>query len=525
VAVLGKDADLYIRADMKALCGLTAPAGVKDRPPMAAWFEGVRYVAAALRFEAGAVREKLFAAMDMESPLGKLMPKAASTSELAWFMPLDACYCETSRLSPTATTQSLALAMAALPEEVRAQVDEQIAAIEKKSGLSLEKDIIPAFSGECASAYTVRAVGAVPDIESVLILQPDDMEKIKAVLVGLEKAIAGADGFKTDNYPGTQVRYLEPPKDAAKKEPEKPAKQPGAAFFGAGHLTGSGGDRDLSPLALRLLRINAYAIHGQCVILGSSPRVVKLALRQRDPAQHTSSILDKADFKSARKILGPHQANELSCSYLDLHRVGELLYAAAGASGDIPDLPPADRVLDDMTGMTWVVRQEKQGVSVEVLSPVGLMPLSAAAMAKSALDTIDAMAVAEQLAHTAKLKAIWRGMELFATEFGRYPLSLGELFPAYAKTGALFLTPEQESGEDKVVIEKAEEVEGKTGYRYISGRTPNSEGASLLLYSVKPTVRGTHWCLLANGKVREVSTKVLADMLGTRKPAGLGSDK
>jgi hypothetical protein len=245
-----------------------------------------------------------------------------------------------------------------------------------------------------------------------------------------------------------------------------------------------------------------------------------MAVRQKDPTQHTSSLADKPDFKEARVVLGT-PASEVAYGYVDLHRVGELLYALAGTSGHAADLPPADKALDEITGLAWSVRREKNVVSVEVFSPVGMIPLAAAGFAEGWLNRLDAEAAAERQAHTAKLKAVWRGMELFSTEFGRYPLSFSELYPTYVPAGSTFLTPEQEKLDPKATIAEAKDIDAKSGYRYVSGRAPNAVGNTILAYSVKPTVRGTHWCLYVNGKVLEVPGKVLADTLAGKKgPAG-----
>jgi hypothetical protein len=507
MAVLGKDADCYLRADVRSLAGLARPAG--RGPAALAGLEGVKYLAAALRFEPEAAREKVFVAMDPDGRLGKLLPKKSPGADLVKFVPLDAFYCEVERLEPGAAAQAFEMFKGSLSEELRNQLDERVAELDKKSGLSLEKEILPSFAGEFASAYVVRVAGAAPEVELLMVIQPDDLDKLKKSLGALERALAGSGEFKSEPYLGAQVHYLEKPKDKD-KDAKAPAGEPLALGLGGG--AGAGG---FSPVGLRLAEFGAYAVHGQCVILGTSARIVKMAVRQRDPAQHTSSLVDKADFKSARVVLGA-PANEVSYGYLDLHRAGEMFYSLAGAA---LELPPADRVLDELSGMAWSLRREKQGISVEVVSPVGLMPLGVAMLAKGTLDAVDAAAAAERAAHTAKLKAIWRGMELFSTEFGRYPLNLSELYPTYVPNAATFLTPEQEAGETKVTIARAEEVDARTGYRYMSGRASNAVGTTVLVYSAKPTVRGTHWCLLVSGKVSEVPAKGLAELVGGRKRA------
>ena len=515
MAMLVKDADCYLRADPRALAELLAAGKGGRQGAAAAGLEGVKYLAAALRLESGAAREKLFAAVDPASRLGKLLPKHAPAEGLCTFMPLDACYFEIERLEPGAAAQAYELFKASLSDEARKKLEERAAEIDRKSNLSLEKDILPAFAGEIASAYTVRSAGALPEIDLVVVIQPEDLDKLKKALSGLERAVPVGE-FKSEDYLGAQIRYLEEPKEKS-REGTPAATEPFALRLrvgGRGPGTLDGG----APTALTSFK--AYAVFGQNVILGTSFRAVKMAMRQKDPAQHTSSILDKPDFKAARSALGGAPANELSYGYADLHRVGEVLYALVGASGQFTELPPADRVLEEMTGMAWSLRREKQGVSVEVFSPVGLLPLSAAVFAEATLDAVDAAAVRERERHEAKLKAIWRGMELFATEFGRYPLGLSELYPTYVPNASCFLTPDQEDGEAKITIAKAEEVEAKTDYRYISGRAPNSVGSTLLIYAAKPNARGKHWCLFVNGKVRDVEAKVMAETLGAKKPAG-----
>ncbi len=513
--VLGKDADFYLRADVKSLAQMASSAEAGDQLAAAAGLQGVRYVAAALRFESGAAREKIFAALDPQSPLAKLLPRTAPAADLAKAMPLDACYFEIERVEPGAAARAFGLFKARLSEAARKELDGRVAEIEKKSGLSLEEDILPAFAGDVASAYTVRTTSVIPDVDMVMVIHPDDMEKLKKALAGLEKAFSGPDAgeFKSESYLSAQVHYLEKPKTPVRSDLKAAPQDPFALGLGRGGSSEMG-----SPMAMQLTRFGAYAVLGTDVIIGTSARAVKMSVRQRDPAQHTSNILDKADLKAARAVLGS-PANELSYGYMDLHRIGEIAYSLAGASGAFSELPPIDRVLDEVTGLTWSLRREKKGVSVEVISSVGLMPLATALLAKGTLDAIDAEAAAERAANTAKLKAIWRGMELFSTEFGRYPLNLSELYPTYVTEPDVFLTPRQQEADDKVAISKAEEVDVKSGYRYVPGRTPNAVGNTLLLYSIKPNAAGRHWCLFVNGAVRDVPAEGLANLIGGRKSA------
>ncbi|MHC4915788.1 MAG: hypothetical protein ACYTGB_09880, partial [Planctomycetota bacterium] len=259
--------------------------------------------------------------------------------------------------------------------------------------------------------------------------------------------------------------------------------------------------------------IKAYAIANQYLILGTSARVVKLAVRQTDPTQRSSSIEDKPDFQTVRKSIGA-APNEISAGYLDLRRIAELLYALGGATGAATDLPPADKIMAELTGLYWSTRREASGFTVEVASPVGLLPLSGAAMVGAFVAVMDAAAEAERVAHTQKLKTIWRGLETFATDFGRYPLKLSELHKVYVENIKIFLSPDQLKGEEPVNLLISADIDKKSGYKYVTGRSPVSASNTLIVYSGTPDSRGRHWCLYTSGQVGSVSAEGLAELLG-----------
>jgi hypothetical protein len=206
--------------------------------------------------------------------------------------------------------------------------------------------------------------------------------------------------------------------------------------------------------------------------------------------------------------------NEISAGYLDLRRIAELLYAVGGATGAAVDLPPADKVMSELTGMYWSTRREASGFTVEVASPVGMLPLTGAAGVGAFVGVMNAAAEAERVAHTKKLKTMWRGLETFATDFGRYPLKLSELHKVYVEDMDVFLRPDQQSGEEPVKLTITSEIDSKGGYKYITGRSPTSAANTLIVYSAVPDSRGRHWCLYTSGQVGSVSTEGLAELLG-----------
>ncbi len=500
VRKLGKNADVYLKADYeKALLSMLGPDAKPEQvKAVKTGAKGIRYCGAALNFSTGAVRERFILDLEKDSELFKMLPGSGPNTALAKLIPLDAAYYDIQMVKPGAVVTSYKRSLKGLSDEQRKHFNEAIDKVFSKSKLSLEKDILPAFGGHIATAVVLTGMGATMDFDVLIVMQPANREKVKKVLSGLDRA-AGKE-FRSDIYMGAELKHWVKPDDTEKPKviisgPKMPWMKKAAEMV----------EGPLGP-------IKAYAIANQYVILGTSARVVKLAVRQTDPAVQSSCIEDKPDFRAARSSVGA-APNEIQSGYVDLRRLGELGYSLAGAAGTGVDLPPADKVLGELTGMFWSVRREASGISMEVRSPVGFLPLAGAGFMGAWVASMNAAARAEQVAHTRKLKACWRGLETFATDFGRYPLKPSELFKVYVEDSSNFLTPDQQQGDVPVRIKEAGDLNNKSGYSYVTGLSPNSAASTVIMYSAKTDSRGRHWCLFTSGKVRAEAPEGLKGLL------------
>lgn len=503
--VLGDEADLYLRYDVKALARLAAalpaaegaklwagvPGGDLDKQ-----LEGLKYQAIAVRLAPEAVRERFFTAAEAGSPALKMVPAQppAEAQRLAKLIPLDAVFFGMTRLEPEGLAFLAERMRQSVPEQARPLFLEGLAAFEKRVGLSLDKDILPALAGDWAVALTAVGEGASLDMDVLLVLRPAQAEKLRNVLAALEKA-SGRE-MKTELYLGAQLK-LEDPKAGGASSAESGAKLPPLVR----KLMGMGSG-PLGP-------IKACAFAGNMVILGTGERAVRMAVRQNDPTQRASCILDRPEYKSAREALGS-PAGEFSFGFLDLRRVAEAISSLAGASARAA--PPV-KAIGELGCLAYSQRREPNGISEEVYSPVGVLPALGTAAVWGGLAGIEARAERDRLSHEEKLKTIWRGLQLFATDFGRYPLSLSELYPNYVRDLKAFLTPDQERQDPPVAIAGAEDIDAKTGYSYVSALKLGASGASVQVYATKPSAGSIHWCLLVNGKVGSVSAACLKDVL------------
>lgn len=508
--LLGKNADLYVKLDIKSLVNLATPAEMpaESRKLLKSTLKGLRYVAASLSFSTGAVRERFYVAMEPGSELAKLIPAGGLNESLAKLIPLDAFYYKLDRVEAAALVKSYRMSETFKKTFAPAGsvfTGAELTALARKAGKSMEKDILPALAGDWATAVTITGMGLGMGLDVLVVFQPKDMKSAESVIKDLEAA--SKLKFRKETYMGAELKFLLPP---AEGKSIIPLTAPKTGVAGFDKLAGK------SPGFMGPFK--AYALAGRYIIMGTSARVVKLAVRQTNPARQGSCIKDKPDFEAVRAKLGTAK-NEISMGYLDLRRGGELLYSLAGILGKGLELPPADKVLAELSGMAWSVHRDvsrgRAGLIIDLHSPVGLLPLSAGLGLGGWVKAMNDAAAAEEEAHTRKLKAVWRGLETFATDFGRYPIKLAELYKIYVPNNKDFLTPQQEAA--KVKITKSKEVDANTGYRYVTGRSPNSAANSVVMYSIKPNARGWHWCLFANGTVNHVDAKGLPALLGKKE--------
>jgi hypothetical protein len=500
----GRNADAYVKVELPTLMGkLGSGLDERSRKALTAQMRGMRHLSGALTFQAGTVRDRMYLHMDADSELLRSTARKSPNPALARLAPLDACVFDLKRFEPGTLAQAAGQNRGAAPGGQAQSFDDEVARVLEKS--CADSNALKAVSGSMAHSVVLSGMGTGMDFDALVVLEADDQEQFKQVMVALDKA---AKDFVTDTYMGAQVKFWSPPEDDAG------VAGPLSPMAGmAGMAASMPGLRKLleaskCPLGL----VQAYAVAGSYVVFGTSQRIVKLAVRQTDPVGRSSCIEDKPDFKEAREILG-RAPGEIRMTYVDLRRFGEMLFAMGSLGAGAEDMPPMDKVVAQLGGMLVSVRREDSGVTVEVCSPVGMMPLVGAGTVGGYVWALDARASREAARHTDSLKTIWRGLEIFATDFNRYPLKPSELFGAYVEDTGCFVTPEQQSDDVPVKIATAEDVNTKSGYAYLPGRSPNAAANILIMYSLRPDSRGRHWCLFTNGRVAPVSAEGLKGLL------------
>lgn len=247
-----------------------------------------------------------------------------------------------------------------------------------------------------------------------------------------------------------------------------------------------------------VMRLGAYTVSGETLVMGSSRRAVLKAIRQRELAQ--SSLERDPRFMSLTGVL---RARKTFLAYADPGRVLSYFAGAVPAlDGDRPYEGPlaksdfARAAAEHFGGLALAADLSSASRDVESLGPLG--PFTAlglvAARGWSAGTSAEKDTWVDQDA--ANLRRIGVGLHLYATDFDRFPTKLSELFAgSYGVELRTFVAPGSATS-----IPSAEEIDARGDYVYVPGLSPLGLSGAVVVYGREPR-DGLRNALLLDGSV------------------------
>jgi prepilin-type processing-associated H-X9-DG protein len=215
------------------------------------------------------------------------------------------------------------------------------------------------------------------------------------------------------------------------------------------------------------------------LLVASSRRALLKAIRQS--GFEKSSLAEKADFK---RCLGDLRQRWSSALYADPPRILDFLRGSipTESGGEQPGpLAPsevASAIAPHLFGFGMVSDESRDVSFQESYGPLG--PLTGAGLL--ALATLegraDAGASRTPEADAANLARIGVGLQLYATDFDRFPTALSELHDEYVGSLEHFNAP---GGKREVRAE--EDIDTKSDYAYVPGLRPTDLSDMILVYS------------------------------------------
>lgn len=361
-------------------------------------------------------------------------------------------------------------------------------------GMDLEKDVLPAFGGELALGV-IMPPGKPPEILFAFEVKNEDLLKGRTAAAiesfmkanygqaksgrGGVKAALDASVVMKGFYRGHEIRYVEAP--AKVKNPT---------------------------LMQVLLPGLAYAClkEGEPFLVASSRRALEKAIRQQ---VHGRSVLtEKPDFA---RCVGGLRTKRTTLFYVDLK-------AALGSlAGDIPTaVGPAVRgplagsagmgsIVSHVFGFAGVVDSMRSGVSMDFHGPLG--PVTAIGL--SSLGRLGEGGGPPPIEEDQeKLRAIGVALHLYATDFDRFPTMLSELYNEYLQEMSAFESP---SG--RHAVKTKDDIDTKSDYVYVSGRSPMDLSDLVVAYGRKHIFSGRgRNVLYLDGRVDYLGEAVFRDL-------------
>jgi len=348
-----------------------------------------------------------------------------------------------------------------------------------------KKDLLAAFDGRLGSGAFVSRAGG---LDLLIVAGVKDPKPLHAILRPLH-AKMGVTG--TENFMGETLHFV-----------PKGEKLGGAGRASARKLSGGGlGALPMTPGA-SAVGLGAYCItKDRVLVVTSSAEVLRKSLR--NASRRRRNVLALPHVKEALRGLPLAEASSLG--YLDTERAVELLYAAAdspllgmflgGKGADA--LPLLDEILPHLSGTAWTNRRLGDLVRADIYSPTGFVPLAAVGAIAVLPFFSSATASSGHSVHEKRLRLIWRGLQNYATDHGRFPRNLEDLQPDYVQLSI----PGARLGEK-------EERAILAQYRLVAGRRPNDHDRAPLAYTSDP-VGAQHVVLLVGGDTVPVPEKDL----------------
>jgi len=478
-AQIGKGAEFYFQADMPALMkkleAAVASDDVKLGPEM---LSGVGLIAGASKIDGGGIRDTM---VFLPAPdAAEFMPQAsrdkADFTRAASYIPLNAILFIAQQQDFSKIAETVRQQTATMTKLEAAQFMAGLDFVKEQTKVDILKDLHPAFGGQTVMA-ALRTPGQMAP-EFVMVIGVNDVPAAKNTVQKL--ADATKQKFQeVDNYYDHKIRYLELDET---KDSAKPGQR-GMKF---------------SP---------AYAFSPDFLIVASSLETIKKAIRQKRFGR--ISVMQKDDFK---RVTEGFDVQKSAVGYLDLGQTVELIYSAAmpfvavaAQSGQLgfttADVPSAETITKHLFGIAYFMKVDDDKAEFQSYGPVGIV---------SAVGLGASFGVPMLMRHQAekareesknKLRVVGMGLHLFASDNGRFPQSLSDLFPMYVQKLSVF-EPSRGS-----TIESVDDIESKGAYVYVPGRKRNDLSESVLVFEKPDVSSGGRHVLRLDMNVRYYKTK------------------
>jgi len=441
-----KGADLFYKVDLAQLGPLVASvaggaAQVQPQVP------GQGTVWGAVYLDGAAVRERI----ETRAPKGtKVSPitagePLASPPKAVQYFPVDTAFFMAVSLDP-----SKAIAEALEDTRTGPGVAAALAAAGSALGAKLDPELLAAFGGELAVGV-ILPPGRPPELLAALeVKKPDAIGKAVDVM----EQVMGQNRVKAATYREYTLRYVEPPAQGVGRPSVWRALFPDPAYT----------------------RTPA----GDMFLFASSRRALEKAIRQYE--HRRSSLVEKPDFV---RCMGPLRARRTSVVYADVPRLVGLLTSRipleGGESVEGPFAGRADieAALPHLFGLGAVSDDSPSTTVQESWGPVGPVTglgllLLAGAGGAGVEDDAEVLKL-----DRAKLQRIGGALQLYATDFDRFPMALSELYaPQYLQDRSAFEAPG-----GRQAIRDRDDIDTRSDYVYVKGLTPADLSDKIILYS------------------------------------------
>lgn len=425
-------------------------------------------------------------------------------------IPVDASWAWVTRLDLRRVYEEVLRIAGALDEEAPAKIQGAAAMAASVTGFSAPDELLPAL-GDTWVLFDAPDHGGFLFSGTVLVLKPRDGEALRGMFA---RTLEMAAPFLAQAHIRLEARRVEHDGHIV------------------GYLVAPGAPVGIAPAA---------AFVGEHVVIGQNPQVVKVALRQLDPALRRGSILDN---EQVQRLAGRLSENTISFAFNDAHAGMRTLYpllhalkmyaasiAASGSAMDPGTLPTLPEVLADTVDGVRLCTVHPDGILYASHGQMFTPGLSAGYIAVVALlisILLPSLARARELAKRAvsgsNLRGLAMGCHIYAADHDEaFPPHLEELVAGGHCTPEQLISPR---GNKMIDPEQIRELRASgqlepgqtrpgtlnTSYIYIAGQSASDDPRNVLMYEELVDDEGTN-VLFLDGHVAFVRLPEFRRML------------
>jgi len=449
---------------------------------------GMRTLGLAIWADPPGVREAFYvgAPAPRKGLLGIVKEGPLSPTVLA-NVPADVSSCSASRSDMASAYTAVLEILESLPEGMGEEVSAALAQFETDSGINPARDIFPYLEGEGVSYSYLPAADqpmtATPTVDQAVFMKLTDSAALAETLAKLETYLQDVAGLTVETVPfGTrQFQYI------------------------------ALGELFPMPVDFGV----AYTIESGYLIAAFSPTTMKNVLSWADDPG--KSILENEDFTTVMARL-PEQYSGID--YVDFKNLAGYFYTnvlpivtmGMAMSGiqpplDLSTLPPAEIITQHLFGLGNVVNVDDDGISCQTYSPTGMLPVFGGIAAAAGFTAMQHEAMPGAAVEPADCQRNLKRLAIAATLYAydhdnAFPDTIEEMADYYDRDPSVLHCP------------VATVHEEPSDYAIVSGLSLDSPPDSLLLYEINPNHGGRHNVAFAEGRVEQVSSEELQQLLG-----------